>query len=239
MYLQKLLNVGLQPRSLAVRVRLSGRDVCHPGGTAPQTTCADVSENGEFYAIGCVNGAVHVYDLASGFSYAVVTNHLAAVTKVRFSKTSRVLISAGADGLVFAFDLTKKVTFRKLSINTRIIANDLNALTNSISRGIIRSFSALAVEPSGDIIAVGCSDGDFEIYLFQLRTSKLLEVLSGHTGPITSLSFSPLGTGELASSSWDGTTRVWSTFSPSIPCEILPEGVEVLQVDFTPTGCSS
>lgn len=202
----------------------------------PQTTCADVSENGEFYAIGCVNGAVHVYDLASGFSYAVVTNHLAAVTKVRFSKTSRVLISAGADGLVFAFDLTKKVTFRKLSINTRIIANDLNALTNSISRGIIRSFSALAVEPSGDIIAVGCSDGDFEIYLFQLRTSKLLEVLSGHTGPITSLSFSPLGTGELASSSWDGTTRVWSTFSPSIPCEILPEGVEVLQVDFTPDG---
>lgn len=202
----------------------------------PQTTCADISENGEYYAIGCVNGAVHIYDLISGFSYAVVTNHLAAVTKVRFSKTSRVLISAGADGLVFAFDLTKKTTFRKLSINTKVIANDLNALTNSISRGIIRSFSALAVDPSGDIIAVGCSDGDFEIYLFQLRTSKLLEVLSGHTGPITSLSFSPLGTGELASSSWDGTTRIWSTFSPSIPCEILPEGVEVLQTDFTPDG---
>lgn len=202
----------------------------------PQTTCADVSENGEFYAIGCVNGAVHVYDLISGFSYTVVTNHLAAVTKVRFSKTSRVLISAGADGLVFAFDLTKKTTFRKLSINTKVIANDLNALTNSISRGVVRSFSALAVDPSGDIIAAGCSDGDFEIYLFQLRTSKLLEVLSGHTGPITSLSFSPLGTGELVSSSWDGTTRIWSTFSPSIPCEILPEGVEVLQADFTPDG---
>lgn len=198
--------------------------------------CNDSSPNGEFYALGCEDGTVYIYNTVSSLTYATVKNHMAAVRAVAFSKTSRVLITAGADGFIFAFDLTHKKTFRRLSPNTAVRSDDIHGLASDITHGTVRSFSALAVDPSGDIIAVGCDDGSFEIFMFQLRTSRLLEVLHGHTGPITSLAFSPLGTGELASTSWDSTVRIWSTFSPSIPCEQFREDVEVLGAAFSQDG---
>ncbi|TNJ26343.1 WD40 repeat protein [Giardia muris] len=198
--------------------------------------CNDSSPNGEFYALGCEDGTVHIYNTVSGLTYATVKNHMAAVRAVTFSKTSRVLLTAGADGFIFAFDLTHKKTFRRLSPNTTVRSDDLTGLASEITHGTVRSFSAMAADPSGDIIAAGCDDGSFEIFIFQLRTSRLLEVLHGHSGPITSLAFSPLGTGELASTSWDSTIRVWSTFSPSIPCEQLREEVEVLGATFSQDG---
>lgn len=60
------------------------------------------------------------------------------------------------------------------------------------------------------IVCAGSMD-TFQIYVWQLRNSALLEVLSGHEGPVVSLSFSPTSP-LLASASWDSTARTWDVF---------------------------
>jgi periodic tryptophan protein 2 len=50
----------------------------------------------------------------------------------------------------------------------------------------------LAVDPSGDFVCAGGFDA-FDIYVWSMQTEHLLEVLSGHEGPISAISFSPNG----------------------------------------------
>lgn len=69
--------------------------------------------------------------------------------------------------------------------------------------------SCVAIDSSGEFVAAGGQDV-FEIFLWSLKLGRLLEILSGHEGPVWSLAFSPLATSTaLASVSWDKTLRLW------------------------------
>lgn len=57
--------------------------------------------------------------------------------------------------------------------------------------------------------------------------------MSGHTGPVSSLSFSPAN-GMLTSSSWDQTVKVWDIFGKNGLVESFDHSTEVLQVAFHP-----
>jgi periodic tryptophan protein 2 len=48
----------------------------------------------------------------------------------------------------------------------------------------------------------------FQIHIWSLKTGRLLDILAGHQGPVTSLCFSPESS-LLASGSWDKTVRLW------------------------------
>jgi periodic tryptophan protein 2 len=66
-------------------------------------------------------------------------------------------------------------------------------------------FASLAVDPSGEVVAAGSVD-PFHVYVWALQTGKLLDVLSGHKGPVSCLAFDSVS-GILASGSWDKTVR--------------------------------
>ncbi|KAJ7269818.1 quinon protein alcohol dehydrogenase-like superfamily [Mycena rebaudengoi] len=87
-------------------------------------------------------------------------------------------------------------------------------------------FSALAVDPSGEVVAAGSTDS-FEVFMWSVQTGKLLDVLTGHEGPISSLAFSPSGANQLASGSWDRTVRVWSLSSDVLAVTFRPDGKEL------------
>ncbi len=87
---------------------------------------------------------------------------------------------------------------------------------------------------SGDIIVAGSLD-PFSIFVWSLRTGQLIDILNGHTGPISSLCFSPNGA-VLVSGSWDQTVRVWDIFEKKGSVEALNHASEVLSVDFHPNG---
>ena len=74
--------------------------------------------------------------------------------------------------------------------------------------------------------------------MWSVQTGKLLDVLTGHTAPISSLAFAPLSasTDHLASASWDGTVRIWSVFGRSRATEPFQLGNEVLSVAYRPDG---
>ena len=92
----------------------------------------------------------------------------------------------------------------------------------------------LAIENSGDIVCAGSKD-PFDIFVWSLKTGMLIDVLSGHTGPVSCLSFCH-SNGMLASSSWDNTVRVWDVFGKNGMVENFTHSTEVLQVEFHPNS---
>lgn len=103
-----------------------------------------------------------------------------------------------------------------------------------------QQFVSLAVDPSGEIVCAGTLDS-FEILVWSLRTGRLLDVLTGHQGPVYGLAFSPTAT-VLASSSWDCTVRTWDVFEAKGLVEPLRHTHDVLTLAYRPDGkqlCSS
>ena len=60
------------------------------------------------------------------------------------------------------------------------------------------------------------------------------KVLAGHEGPLACLDFSPTG-GTLASSSWDGTLKIWDIYKNEC-MDTLEHGCDVLCIAFRPDG---
>ncbi|KAI6859806.1 Periodic tryptophan protein, partial [Hortaea werneckii] len=94
------------------------------------------------------------------------------------------------------------------------------------------SFSSLAVDPSGEVVAAGSLD-DFDIHIWSVQTGQLLDELSGHEGPVSSLGFAPNGSA-LVSGSWDHTVRIWSVFNRTQTSEPLQLQADVLCVSVRP-----
>lgn len=51
----------------------------------------------------------------------------------------------------------------------------------------------------------------FQIFVWAVKTARLLDVLAAHEGPVVAMAFSPLQP-LLASASWDKTVRTWDVF---------------------------
>uniref|UniRef100_A0AAQ5XLV3 Small-subunit processome Utp12 domain-containing protein n=1 Tax=Amphiprion ocellaris TaxID=80972 RepID=A0AAQ5XLV3_AMPOC len=95
-------------------------------------------------------------------------------------------------------------------------------------------FSSLAVDVSGELVSAGAQDS-FEIFLWSMQTGRLLEVLGGHEGPVSSLCFSPVQS-ILASASWDRTVRLWDMLDSWQVKETLPLTSDGLSVSYRPDG---
>ena len=172
--------------------------------------------DGQNVATGGDDGKVKVWNTISGFCFVTFSEHSAVVSAVEFAKQGQVLFSASLDGTVRAFDLIRYRNFRTFTSPTPV------------------QFSCLAVDPSGEVVAAGSSDS-FEVFLWSVQTGKLLDVLAGHEGPVSSLAFSPTGN-LLASGSWDKTVRMWNVFARSHAVEPYPLSADVLALAFRPDG---
>ena len=162
------------------------------------------------------DGKVKVWDPASGFCIVTFTEHTSSVTACEFARRGNVLFTASLDGSVRAFDLLRYRCFRTFTAPKRL------------------SFSSLAVDPSGEVVAAGSLD-DFDIHVWSVQTGQLLDRLSGHEGPVPSLAFAPSG-GSLVSGSWDHTVRIWSVFARTQTSEPLQLQSDVLCVAVRPDG---
>ncbi|KAG9313612.1 WD40-repeat-containing domain protein [Chiua virens] len=167
--------------------------------------------DGQTIATGGDDGKLKVWSIHSGFCFVTFSEHTAPVVDVTFAKQGSVLFSASLDGTVRAYDLVRYRNFRTFTSPSPV------------------QFSALAVDPSGEVVAAGSTDS-FEIFMWSVQTGKLLDVLSGHEAPISSLAFCPSGANQLASGSWDKTVRIWSVFGRSRAVESLTLPSDVLSV---------
>ncbi|MBN3290963.1 PWP2 protein, partial [Polypterus senegalus] len=148
------------------------------------------SPDGQYIATGGDDGKVKVWNTNSGFCFVTFTEHTSSVSAVTFNYTGFVILSASLDGTVRAFDLHRQYR------NFRTFTSPQPT-----------QFSCLAIDGSGEIVSAGSQDY-FEIYIWSMQTGRLLEVLAGHEGPISSLCFNP-NQAILASASWDKTVKIW------------------------------
>ncbi|OJJ48949.1 hypothetical protein ASPZODRAFT_149923 [Penicilliopsis zonata CBS 506.65] len=162
------------------------------------------------------DGKVKVWDVKSGFCIVTFTEHTSGVTACEFSKKGNVLFTASLDGSVRAWDLIRYRNFRTFTAPSRL------------------SFSSLAVDPSGEVVCAGSPDS-FDIHVWSVQTGQLLDLLTGHEGPVSSLAFASDGD-HLVSGSWDRTVRIWSIFGRSQTSEPLQLLSDVLSVAFRPDG---
>jgi periodic tryptophan protein 2 len=172
------------------------------------------SPDSQYIATGGEDGKLKMWNMTSGFCFVTFSEHTAPITAVCFPNPS-VVLSASLDGTVRAHDLVRYRNFKTLTTPEP------------------RQFVSLAVDPSAEMVCAGTLD-PFEIYLWSLQTGKVLDVLSGHKGPVTSLSFNP-SVGTLASGSWDGTVRLWDVFKNNV-VETLTHTSDVLCLDWRPDG---
>ena len=81
---------------------------------------------------------------------------------------------------------------------------------------------AMAWSADGQLLAVGGDGNDPRVYVWNVRRGALASVLQGHTAQIIDAQFAHSGY-LLATSSWDGTTRLWDAAAGE-PLAIAPGG---------------
>jgi periodic tryptophan protein 2 len=160
------------------------------------------------------DGKIKVWDIESGFCIVTFTEHTSGVTACEFAKKGNVLFTSSLDGSIRAWDLIRYRNFRTFTAPTRL------------------SFSCMTVDPSGEVVAAGSLDS-FDIHIWSVQTGQLLDQLSGHEGPVSSLVFAPNG-GTLVSGSWDRTARIWSIFGRTQTNEPLQLQADILDVAIRP-----
>ncbi|KAG7349834.1 WD40 repeat-containing protein [Nitzschia inconspicua] len=185
-------------------------------GHAYGMRCMAYSPDGVVICTGGEDGKLKLWNASSGFCYVTMEqSHQAPITSVCFANAS-VVLSASLDGSVKAHDLHRYRTFKTFTSPTPV------------------QFLSLAVDPSGEIVTAGSMD-PFHIYAWNLQTGKLLDVYTGHTGPVSQLAFQSHG-GTLASASWDGTVKLWDLYKGNVPTESLQHNSDVVCVACRPDG---
>ncbi|KAJ3139411.1 hypothetical protein HK100_011615 [Physocladia obscura] len=182
-----------------------------------EMNCISYSPDGQYVVTGGDDAKVKLWNTQTGFCFVTFADHSAAVQAVEFSKKrANVVFSAALDGTVRAYDLVRYRNFRTFTSPTHV------------------QFGCVSVDPSGEIICAGSID-TFEIYMWSIQTGNLLDVLTGHTGPVSSVAFSPIE-GRLISGSWDRTMRSWTVFTRDTASEPYEHSAEILAIAYRSDG---
>jgi hypothetical protein len=145
-----------------------------------------VSPDGAWLATGDAEGQINLWDVVAGRSRRLYAMHRGAVTDLRFARGGEVLVSSGLDGELIYWPITE--TEEPLHLNLGqgpVYAMDINA--------------------DGSLVALGMNDA---IQLLDTAGNRMLGVLTGHSGAVRSVAFSPRSH-QLASGSFDRTIRLW------------------------------
>uniref|UniRef100_A0AAR2KZ89 Small-subunit processome Utp12 domain-containing protein n=1 Tax=Pygocentrus nattereri TaxID=42514 RepID=A0AAR2KZ89_PYGNA len=174
-----------------------------------------VNPTGDWIGFGCSGrGQLLVWEWQSESYVFKQQGHFNNMASLAYSPDGQYLATGGDDG--------------------KVCRNDLYRNFRTLTSPRLAQFSSLAVDVSGELVCAGAQDS-FEIFLWSMQTGRLLEVLSGHEGPVSCLCFSPVQS-VLASVSWDKTVRLWDMQDSWQTREVLRLTSDGLVVTYRPDG---
>eukprot|EP00301_Raphidiophrys_heterophryoidea_P007992 c13019_g4_i1.p1 GENE.c13019_g4_i1~~c13019_g4_i1.p1 ORF type:complete len:1137 (+),score=258.97 c13019_g4_i1:178-3411(+) len=144
--------------------------------------------SGSVYAV-CGGGLCRVIDVFSASEVARFQDHQGLVVALCFSPDGKQVLSVGRDNSIFTWSSTN--------------ADLTHRLTSPASYAVTCAWNPV----SSDMIVTAHANG--AVYVWQLSTHTCVRVLQAHTGPVSSVAFSPDGN-YLVSASWDKTSVMWN-----------------------------
>lgn len=187
-------------------------------GHSQAMTCLAYSIDGLYVVTGGEDGKVKLWNTQSGFCFVTFSEHTSCISAVVFANNRKFLVSASLDGTVRAYDIIRYRNFRTFTSPRPV------------------QFGSLAIDSAGEFVAAGGQD-IFEIYLWSMKIGRLVEVLSGHEGPVVGIAFNPTtGSTSLASVSWDRTLRLWNAVESGSHYESIHLTHDGLAVAYRPDG---
>ncbi|XP_043268384.1 periodic tryptophan protein 2 homolog isoform X2 [Venturia canescens] len=187
-------------------------------GHSNNMNCLAYSPDGQYIVTGGDDGKVKIWNTMTGFCIVTFQEHISAISSVLFSHNRKFIVSASYDGTARAYDLTRYRNFKTLTSPRPV------------------QFSCLALDSSDEFLAAGGQDF-FDIYLWSVKLGTLLEILSGHEGPVASLVFNPSpASTAMASVSWDKTMKLWNAIEKGSSHETIQLSSDGLCVVYKPNG---
>ena len=211
------------------------------------------SPDSKYLATGSVDTTIRLWDASTGDLVRVLEGHSAEVGGLAFSPEAKFLLSSGEDGMLIIWDVTTGELLRRLpdftvykvSFNpagTQVAAATFNGLQirayapDSAELIFLEESEVMTTIPDASMgifspdgkwlaaVSLSTASGN-TLKLWDANTGQELLTLAGHTGWLSGLAFSPDGK-RLASTSLDGTVRIWS----------LSPGQETVAVSTAPAG---
>jgi WD40 repeat protein/transcriptional regulator with XRE-family HTH domain len=174
------------------------------------------SPNGTFWAAGSRRGEVRVWEAAGQILHRVWQAHTDNIFALAFSPDGRTLATGSWDGAIKLWDMEGGALLWT------------NWSTDCIER--------LAFVPDGRTLASGGDDAT--VRLWDAKLGTLLQMLTGHSGPVYALAWSPDGS-LLASGGFDMQIRLWEMqeAQPEASVRMLTGHTNwVLALSFAPDG---
>lgn len=196
----------------------------------------DFSPDGKKIAIACSHIGIWIHDAHTGEDIALLTGHTDAVTAVVYSPDGKHIASGSYDKTVRVWDANSYKLIATLSGHT----GDTRALafssdSKTLASGAVRSSQIRRNNFWGNMEAPEPENADSSVRLWDLANMKEKFTLTGHTGWITALKFSPDDT-MLASASTDGTVRLWNADNGKQHALLKGGGQGPNAVLFSPNG---
>lgn len=191
-------------------------------GSGPWVTAVAFSPDSKRVAGGGDDQTVRLWDTHTGQLHQALTGHRSKVASVAFAPDGKTVVSGSEDGQVRLWEVEtgmlqhtltghkgKVTTVAFAPDGTRVIsAGDGTVRVWNVQTGALQwtlTGTADAFSPDGTTVAWGWGS---RVRLADVQTGTVRHTLTGHSGRVTAVAFAPNGT-LLASSSVDGTTKLW------------------------------
>ncbi|GAY60045.1 hypothetical protein CUMW_199080 [Citrus unshiu] len=208
-------------------------------GAPSKVTACDYHRGLDMVVVGFSNGVFGLYQMPDFVCIHLLSISREKITTAVFNELGNWLVFGCAKlGQLLVWEWRSESYILKqqghyFDVNCLAYSPDSQLLATGADDNKVK-FVSLASDQSGEVICAGTLDS-FEIFVWSMKTGRLLDILSGHEGPVHGLVFSPTNA-TLASSSWDKTVRLWNVFEGKGSVESFPHTHDVLTVVYRPDG---